>query len=99
MEVQSHTFTIFRRFGITHSIFVIVIDVVIRDESMTVSLHPSGYGENKAHIEGKIYARTAVSTQIKRMCKLFLSSTANTNGMTCNATYSIKNVCEKKKKL
>jgi len=38
MEVQSRNFIIFGRFGLTHTIFVIVTDVVTSDESLTVSL-------------------------------------------------------------
>jgi hypothetical protein len=36
MELKGHTFIIFVRFGITHSIFVIVLDIVMRDESLSV---------------------------------------------------------------
>ena len=89
VEFQSHSFICFGRFGITHSIFVIVIDVVIRDESLAVSLYPSGCGENEVHTEGKVYARTAVPTQIQRIRKVFLSPPVNTIGMTRNITYSI----------
>ena len=53
VEVQSQTCIIIGRFGITHSIFVIVIDVVINGESLTVGLYPSGCGEDKAHIKEK----------------------------------------------
>jgi len=54
VEVQSQTCIIIGRFGITHSIFVIVIDVVINDESLAVGLYPSGCGEDKVHIERKV---------------------------------------------
>jgi hypothetical protein len=74
----------------THWLFVIVKDVVIRDESMTVGLYPSGCGEDEGHIEGNVYACTAVPIHINRICKLFLSQTINTTGVTRNTTVSIK---------
>jgi hypothetical protein len=74
VEVKSHTFISFGRFGITHSVFVIVKDV-IREECLTVSLYRSGCGEDEALIEGKVYACTAVPIPINRICKLFLSPT------------------------
>ena len=90
VEFQNHSFIAFGRLGITLSIFVIVVDVVIRNESLTVSLYPSGCGEDEVRTEGKVYARTAIPTQIKRIRKLFFSPPVNTTGMTRNATYSIK---------
>jgi hypothetical protein len=38
----------------TYWLFVIVIDGVMSDESLTVGLYPSGYGEDEGHIEGKV---------------------------------------------
>ena len=90
MEFQSHTFITFGRFGTTRKIFVIVIGVLIRDESLTVSLYPSGCGEDEAHIEGKVNAWTAVPKQTKKIRKLFVSPTVNTTGMKRNETYSLK---------
>jgi len=73
-----------------HWLFFIVIDGVINDESLTVSLYPSGCEEDEVHIEGKLYACTAVSIQINRICKRFLSPTVNSTGMIRNTTVSIK---------
>jgi hypothetical protein len=66
------------------------IDGLIRDESMTVSLYPSGCGGNEAYIEGKVYTCTAIPIQKHRICKPFLSPTVNTTGVTRNTTVSIK---------
>jgi hypothetical protein len=38
----------------TYWLFVIVIDVAIRDECLTVGLYPSGCGEDEGHIEGNV---------------------------------------------
>ena len=38
----------------THWLFVIVIDGVISDECLTVSLYPSECGEDERHIEGYV---------------------------------------------
>ena len=40
VEVQSNTYISFDRVWINHSIFVIVIDRLIKDDSLTVSLYP-----------------------------------------------------------
>jgi hypothetical protein len=90
MEVHSHTFISFGKFCITHLVFVIVTDVVISDDSVTVSLYPSGCEEDEEHIEGKVYARTAVPIQKNRIRKIFLSATANTAGVTQNTTACTK---------
>jgi hypothetical protein len=37
-----------------HWLFVIVVDGVMIDECLTVSLYPSGCGEDEGHIEGKV---------------------------------------------
>ena len=71
-------------------LFFIVIDGVMNDESLTVSLYPSGCGEDEGHIEGNVHASTAVTIQINRICKLFLSQTVNTTGVTRNTTVSMK---------
>jgi hypothetical protein len=70
VEVQSHTFISFCRLGITHSVFVIVIDGVRRDESLTVSLYPSGCEEDEVNIEGYICACTAVPIQVHWIGKI-----------------------------
>ena len=67
-------------------LFFIVKNGVMNDESLTVSLYPSGCGEDEANIEGNVYARTAVPTQINRTRKLILSPTVNTTGVTCEPT-------------
>jgi hypothetical protein len=71
VEVQSHTFISFSRVEITHLVLVIVIDVVIRDESLTVVLYPSVCGEDEEHIEGKVYACTAVPVLKHRIRNIF----------------------------
>ena len=74
----------------THWLFFIVIDGAINDESLTVSLYPSGCEKDEVHIEGKVYERTALPIQIKRIRKRFLSPTVNSTGMTRKTTMSIK---------
>jgi hypothetical protein len=39
-----------------HLVFVIVIERVRRDESLTVSLFASGCGEDEEHTQGKVHA-------------------------------------------
>jgi len=90
VEVQSHSFIGFCRVRMTRWLFFIVIDGVINDESLTVSLYPSGCEEDEVHIEGKVYACTAVPIQINRICKRFLPPTVNTTGVTRKTTMSIK---------
>jgi hypothetical protein len=51
VEVKSHTFISLGRVGITHSVFVIFGDGLIRFECLTVSLYLSGCGEDEANIE------------------------------------------------
>jgi hypothetical protein len=45
---------------------------------------------DEEHIEGNVYACTAVPIQINRILKLFLSLTINTFELTHNTTVSIK---------
>jgi hypothetical protein len=70
----------------THLLYFIIIDGVISDESLTVSLYHSGCGENEANIEGKVSTCTAVPIQINRIFKLILSSIVNTSGVTGEPT-------------
>jgi hypothetical protein len=90
VEVQSHTLIIFSRLGITHLVFVMFIDGVIRDDSLTVSLYTSGCGEDKAVIEGIDYSCTVVPIQVHRMRVLFLSRTVKRNGLTPSTTLCMK---------
>jgi Na+-transporting NADH:ubiquinone oxidoreductase subunit NqrD len=90
VEVQSHTFIIFVRNGITHLLLVVLIGGLIRDDSVTISLYPSGCYEDEAHIEGKVYSCTAVPIQVHRIRKLFLSPTVNTTRVIHNTTVCIK---------
>ena len=82
VEVQSNTYISFDRVWINHSILVIVIERLIKDDSLTVSLYPSGCREDEAHIEGKFNTCTTVPTQIK--------PTVNIIRVTSNTTVSIK---------
>lgn len=67
MQVQSHTFISFGTVGRTLWLFVIVIDRLIRDESLTVNLYASGFGEDEAHVEGKVYTCTTVPVHKNRL--------------------------------
>jgi hypothetical protein len=73
-----------------HWLFVIFIYGVRKDWSLTVSLYPSGCGEDEANVGGNVYECTTVPIYISRICKLFLSPTVNTTGMRHNTTVSIK---------
>jgi hypothetical protein len=73
-----------------HLLFAVLIGGLIRDGSQTVSLYPSGCWGDEAHIEGKVYSCTAVPILVHRICKLFLSPTVNTTGVTHNTTVCIK---------
>jgi hypothetical protein len=88
VEVQSHILISFTRFGITHLVFVVFIDWVIRDDSLTVSLYSSGCGEDKADIKGIVYSCAAVPIQVHRMRVLFLSPTIKRNRVTRITTLS-----------
>jgi hypothetical protein len=90
VEVAIHTFISFGIIGITHSIYVIFIDGVISDDSLTISLYLSECGEDETRIERKVYSFSAVPIQIHRIRKLSLSPTVNTVGVTGNTTVSIK---------
>jgi hypothetical protein len=78
VEVQGHPFIGFGIVRMRHWLFFIVIDGVKSDESLTVSLYPSGCGEDEANVEANFYECTAVPIPINRICKLFLSPTVNT---------------------
>jgi len=79
---KSHIFISFFRVRTMHCLFVIVINWLIRDERLTVSLYLSECGEDDENIERKFYARTAVQIHINRICKRFVSPTVNTTGVT-----------------
>jgi len=55
VEVQRHSFISFGKFRMTHWLLVIVIVGVISDESLTVTVYPSGCGEDEANIEANVY--------------------------------------------
>jgi hypothetical protein len=69
-----------------HWLYFIVINGVINDDSLTISLYPSGCGEDEASIEGNVYSRTAVPIQINRIRKFILSPTVSTSGVTREPT-------------
>jgi hypothetical protein len=60
------------------------------DDSLTVSIYPSGCGEDEVHIEGNVYECKAVLIPINRICKPLFSTTVNKIEMTHNTTVSIK---------
>jgi len=89
VEVEGHSVIGFKRVRMTNWLFLIFVDGVISDESLTVSLYLSGCGEDEGKIEGNIYACRAIPIHvlpihIKRIRKLFVSPTVNTNGVTHN---------------
>jgi hypothetical protein len=87
---NSHDFISVGRVKIRYPVFVIFGDGLIGFESLTVSLYPSGCGEEEQHIEEKVYTYTAVPIQINRRRKLFISPTVNTIEMTRNTTVGLK---------
>jgi hypothetical protein len=90
VEVHSHTFFSFGRVKMKCWLFVIIIDGLIRVESLTVKLYPIGCGEDETHIEGKVHACTTVTIHINRIRKIFLSLSLNTIEFISNTSVYIE---------